>query len=102
LTLRAHSSTLLPTRRSSDLLAKQFEHPGLRLAPASHLVDGADFPLIAEGENRLDIQQRSDKGRCLADPSPLLQIIQRVHQKQDLDRKSTRLNSSHVKKSYAV
>src|SRR5690349_22678762 len=70
---RPPRSTLFPTRRSSDLLR--------------------DMPLTPSGK-------RDDKAlmeRPLPTPS-----VQRVEDSSGRDRKSTRLNSSHVEISYAV
>src|SRR5690606_39337069 len=85
-----------PTRRSSDLL---FRPTGfnVRQNPAQHLF----LPLGQPGEKRL--------GFFVALPRILLgQLPQRLLHLVPLlliarkDRKSTRLNSSHVKNSYAV
>src|SRR5690606_40297532 len=71
-----------PTRRSSDLLAFQkqlFELPRIRVVEAQ----SGDF---------------GDHGRMRDDACAEAAL----HQFPQRDRKSTRLNSSHVKSSYAV
>src|SRR5436305_12118798 len=86
-------STLFPSRRSSDLTVRFAEAKGVLKGPIAHgwtlAVGAADLngDLLPEiyiandhGPDRL-LLNRSSKGR---------------------DRKSTRLNSSHVRNSYAV
>src|SRR5690349_21936876 len=86
---RPPRSTLFPTRRSSDLQVRQWSSPR----------DGQDtqgWPRDALGSVRrakdrdVDTAPRGKqyRGRCPASHPP--------------DRKSTRLNSSHVEISYAV
>src|SRR5690606_39324660 len=85
-----------PTRRSSDLGVRRIEHvPELipaRLADQHRRGFGREAVTGSEPPKHL----RSGMLRCL---------VQRacVAEREDLrDRKSTRLNSSHVKISYAV
>src|SRR5690606_42077100 len=81
-----------PTRRSSDLdQAEQPEDLG---------------PLIGDQhEGAVDIKRENDHGgREIADAEDKHRFLvaRRVPAAAHLDRKSTRLNSSHVKISYAV
>src|SRR5690606_41025953 len=76
-----------PTRRSSDLrglaaLADRPNHQRLTPAHVAGGIDAFDGGLVAEGIGK--------------------QIAALVEPGAELDRKSTRLNSSHVKISYAV
>src|SRR5436305_3114097 len=75
--LRPPRSTLFPTRRSSDLVAP-LAHPGAGGSRIERVHAEIAFVESAVGHN--------------------LRAIAWV----DLDRKSTRLNSSHVRISYAV
>src|SRR5437868_8076092 len=77
-------STLFPTRRSSDL--------GQRLTQV-HVAEGDVARFVAQHVFRQTAQQRT--GGVLAH-------VVKGGQRQPLDRKSTRLNSSHVSISYAV
>src|SRR5690349_23768517 len=83
---RPPRSTLFPYRRSSDLaivnLAKHRLHL-LRLVIAQHWIDPSDISAL-----RLESEIL------------VLQVSQALAQQRD--RKSTRLNSSHVEISYAV
>src|SRR5690606_40891842 len=80
-----------PTRRSSDLAAQRAQHidPDDRLCGREHIAVVLQHHLDAGVENprghvrALDVPPDAQKGPAL-------------------DRKSTRLNSSHVKISYAV
>src|SRR5699024_12285871 len=73
-----------PTRRSSDLIAdKTF---------SSHLVMGTG------GATSQGLLEKS----LLASQTELTTVAMRRHSAQTGDRKSTRLNSSHVSSSYAV
>src|SRR5690606_41893678 len=54
---------------------------------------------LGDAERRLPLHERAEgRARLVADPYRLV-AVRRVH---PVDRKSTRLNSSHVKISYAV
>src|SRR5690606_41560334 len=79
-----------PTRRSSDLVAElsgQGQHPLLPLP------DRGSHALLAFGHAGFECEHGDGRGRAqLHLPFRLVA----------LDRKSTRLNSSHVKISYAV
>src|SRR5690606_41678472 len=72
-----------PTRRSSDLLAAHLDDLGMALA-REPLGDPRDAQRVL--------------GHDLADPP----VAARRRRGEHADRKSTRLNSSHVKISYAV
>src|SRR5690606_42147839 len=88
-----------PTRRSSDLMARPALRAGRRRAVLRPADDGAALRLApaggaairrrrrAAGTDAVALLRRSNPGRNGESP---------------LDRKSTRLNSSHVKISYAV
>src|SRR5690606_40863700 len=82
-----------PTRRSSDLapLLRLDLHPDGPGLPAR----GADRLPVLAGQGGL--RGRSGEGRRGPGPAP-----RRALTAAGLDRKSTRLNSSHVKISYAV
>src|SRR5690606_39744473 len=80
---RPPTSTLFPTRRSSDLTRIQVEHPVTEMVTGIDLV--AEQLRIAAG-HKLRIRQED--------------VVLNGHAIED--RKSTRLNSSHVKISYAV
>src|SRR5690606_41324701 len=83
-TLRALHS--FPTRRSSDLLARQADHQ-------RGTVDGGIDPaLLLPGQIGASTRYRDH----LAALAEVLRV------QRPADRKSTRLNSSHVKISYAV
>src|SRR5690606_41335039 len=93
--LELHSS---PTRRSSDL--------GNATQQSLHVVDHiVDQPGAQQNHRNAHGQQLGDEGqRHLVDLGGCLENTdaQTYHQHHDQDRKSTRLNSSHVKISYAV
>src|SRR5690606_41751466 len=80
-----------PTRRSSDL--ESLGALGVALAPRLHRVD--EVLDVAHGR-----PERIRKLAGRADTDAFRQVATRDHRQQD--RKSTRLNSSHVKISYAV
>src|SRR5690606_41942570 len=90
-------STLFPTRRSSDL-----EILNQRIAPRID-ADGGGARLISGLLRAPDhnADSRARKARPVAEggdaPARLIGQIFKI-----IDRKSTRLNSSHVKISYAV
>src|SRR5690606_41799657 len=91
-----------PTRRSSDLLRQRLDARGVdrqRAAPPPALEAGRcqRVRLPARGvAHPRRIDQQGD-----ADVAPRLSALA-VELRVDLDRKSTRLNSSHVNSSYAV
>src|SRR5690606_40086012 len=87
-----------PTRRSSDLadvvLARQLrqrQHPGIQLVDQPFVLR----PAVA----RVQRGELDGDARALVDAAPVGGLADGV---DGLDRKSTRLNSSHVKSSYAV
>src|SRR5690606_41185755 len=80
-----------PTRRSSDLLVPA---PALRLCAVLPALGG-----LGEGEDGVDLLGR---GAVRDHPAHHGGPDHRVPGARVLDRKSTRLNSSHVKISYAV
>src|SRR5690606_41581605 len=78
-----------PTRRSSDLRRLPLLPLGLQPQPGEIVPDPLDEAFLAPlGVGIVDPQQEA--------PAPL------ARQHPIVDRKSTRLNSSHVKISYAV
>src|SRR5439155_3628588 len=91
-----------PTRRSSDLVAMGFgttsdemDYPTMR----GHILDEAKKMFRPEFLNRLD---DIVVFRSLTKPD-LIQILDlEIEKLSQRDRKSTRLNSSHVAISYAV
>src|SRR5690606_39293096 len=89
-------STLFPTRRSSDLAVHGIRGAAVRgwrrlaLRAAVGRLEGNEL-----FHRPAAIQRRERPCRCAATGS-------RKGGEVDLDRKSTRLNSSHVKISYAV
>src|SRR5690606_42006771 len=87
-----------PTRRSSDLLLGAGEVVGGRVERALELaarVAGVDVG--DERGRELDLVERVEAGVEDERGPPLARVADGV-----VDRKSTRLNSSHVKISYAV
>src|SRR5690606_40970448 len=92
---RPHSSTLFPYTtlfRSGGGAGTRPLCTGLPCAP------GADSPLPRSPISRPALARRGAHGR----PAPRRRT-ERAHQPhRERDRKSTRLNSSHVKISYAV
>src|SRR5690606_42158235 len=90
-----------PTRRSSDLSAMRYESHNLQLKTPYTMsyereidgsVDYINRHLAAPGR---PVEIFLWSGNCRPGPEALARVRQ-------LDRKSTRLNSSHVKISYAV
>src|SRR5690606_41181987 len=79
-----------PTRRSSDLLLQRDERDR-DVRPDGHVHDPAGVGIEARG----DIERED---RC----ARTVQRVDRLGERAFEDRKSTRLNSSHVKISYAV
>src|SRR5205807_8523239 len=89
-----------PTRRSSDLHVKD-RVPSDAKAPAGL----PPFPTVkSRGPKQLLYGPRNGvRGwRCLRQPGTAKQALQRFKRSIWLDRKSTRLNSSHLVISYAV
>src|SRR5690606_41179306 len=86
-----------PTRRSSDLLSRniwrkfqyQIDSTGM-YSPTSSVPLNVGAVNIEENDQRLPLPYRTPRE------------IERVQTLSNKDRKSTRLNSSHVKISYAV
>src|SRR5690606_41493205 len=77
-----------PTRRSSDLLADVRVHDE-RGEEVAFMVDSGSRAWPRDGA-------------LPSSPVTLLAVERRIEEGDSLDRKSTRLNSSHVKISYAV
>src|SRR5690606_40443464 len=97
-----HALAAVPTRRSSDLARKQRELPGRGALQAqvravlSRRIRGRDLPArgaVLQGA-------RQPRVACRAASGGLSQAARA--RRVPPDRKSTRLNSSHVKISYAV
>src|SRR5690606_41282478 len=95
---RYHSDLLsFPTRRSSDLRQQvglvQYQQ---RLEPGLFGGHQVAVDQVAErlGQGSEDDDQAVDIGRHRLELAPMVRAVE--------DRKSTRLNSSHVKISYAV
>src|SRR5690606_40787722 len=88
-----------PTRRSSDLLSYQES-----ATPAHWICDGSTSYEISEGTRTTRgtdvILHINDDSAEFLNKSRLQDILNKYA--KFLDRKSTRLNSSHVKISYAV
>src|SRR5207253_9975037 len=89
-----------PTRRSSDLVALLGDVAGL-LEQLGELLE------LLERLRRVLAQQLGDLGRIdlvehVGVARALELLLKLIHLLQLLDRKSTRLNSSHVAISYAV
>src|SRR5690606_41691359 len=80
-----------PTRRSSDLCIAEFECPG-EATSARKVGSPADDTTKAHAASEVDVEGRGRGRHKRKDSSSC----------EKLDRKSTRLNSSHVKNSYAV
>src|SRR5207302_8164702 len=91
-----------PTRRSSDLhLLRRPPHPAMASEPA----DGHEQQVVQEAGARRGAQQHQPE---LQDVLPRQEAADNHRRltlergaQEDPDRKSTRLNSSHVKISYA-
>src|SRR5690606_40721508 len=91
-----------PTRRSSDLI------PGLTLTAGGTLQAGADEVVVgasAEGfAKRLTewVDSLTRTGGLISTRNEEMgNVTKSINEQIDRDRKSTRLNSSHVKISYA-
>src|SRR5690606_41787094 len=88
-----------PTRRSSDLL------PGGALrALKVKVADGRErHRQVVQRGKQVAVRMLSRPGEADADPSLKISLVRHHHTScSKRDRKSTRLNSSHVKISYAV
>src|SRR5690606_41223388 len=89
-----------PTRRASDLSGPIFERQVVFAAPDQMV----DLPVVrggfaaVEAEFVLRIGRDQDADKRVWSAADAVEMIGAVH----IDRKSTRLNSSHVKISYAV
>src|SRR5207249_11219818 len=97
---RSPISTLFPTRRSSDLLVAELSSQQNIIAV---VVDDSRSMSIAdsEGKTREAAAVEALEGGVLAGLRQRFQTrLYRLG--RELDRKSTRLNSSHVSISYAV
>src|SRR5690606_40365846 len=91
-----------PTRRSTDLPAGQASirprlGSGRRMKAESSVIDRANRRIAAVKEQGRKLVERERCRHRWADH--LIRAVQRYHVSRD--RKSTRLNSSHVKISYA-
>src|SRR5690606_40251305 len=90
-----------PTRRSSDLLHTERRHLGLRADVGD--VDGEAYLGDVTGAAERDPVRVLDRGRLPLALGPRAGVVAQQRLGLDRrDRKSTRLNSSHVKISYAV
>src|SRR5207249_9837453 len=97
----AHSHPF-PTRRSSDLRILQ-DHRDRAAADPLHLVVGLLQEIVAVEEDRAADDARG-RPRHEADDAQARHALARAglaDEAERLDRKSTRLNSSHVSISYA-
>src|SRR5699024_11786680 len=97
---RTHLS--FPTRRSSDLINiadVDFSRKGVVSPLGSHYMEDANITAIYgkdNGEPKYSVDD--DSFTDIEDPHVLAEAMYEAY----LDRKSTRLNSSHVSISYAV
>src|SRR5690606_41666492 len=96
MTLPPPSSSLFPSRRSSDLSAL-FE----RLLAAGPAVEAFAGALAGRARRALSLLSARPAGPGLV-PGGIVFFVGHGHLCLSRDRKSTRLNSSHVKISYAV
>src|SRR5690606_42064784 len=88
-----------PTRRSSDL-AQRLDHPGAGARRNAHLQAGEVLGLAHRLVHHVDRLAGMHMQEQHMDAAVLL--LQVGFEEIAQDRKSTRLNSSHVKISYAV
>src|SRR5690606_41547182 len=92
----------LPTRRSSDLAVRR-RGKGRRMD-----VVGVEGEAAAGSAGGVRAVPAGPVGECEREPHPsdslrtFGAVVQALREHAGLDRKSTRLNSSHVKISYAV
>src|SRR5690606_41494981 len=87
-----------PTRRSSDLSALSLSYDRVLMDLAAG-AGPALLRLAAAAEDTLVVL--ADEPTSLTDAYALVKML-RLRDEEAADRKSTRLNSSHVKISYAV
>src|SRR5690606_41006220 len=91
-----------PTRRSSDLTSSSSTKYG---APGTIYLNSASDPAILIIKGRGDDSRQMVVDEIVIDGLPVRDDNEELHLSGamlSLDRKSTRLNSSHVKISYAV
>src|SRR5690606_41590596 len=81
-----------PTRRSSDLSFELIEIPHVRISGKN----SADIRLVVDALDLCYTKSHVDTFVIISGDSDFSPLVSK------LDRKSTRLNSSHVKISYAV
>src|SRR5690606_39738705 len=86
-----------PTRRSSDLLRAVAE----AREEHAHLLAGRVLRLVEDDERVVERAPAHERERRHLDLPALLELLGAL-EIEHVDRKSTRLNSSHVKISYAV
>src|SRR5690606_40462754 len=96
------ASRAFPSRRSSDLRAH-----GMAAGEAEGGLRGDRFPQVRARALEAVLggqvqQRRADEGHHREGRLAPLALQQQDQRQQHVDRKSTRLNSSHVKTSYAV
>src|SRR5690606_40224300 len=100
-----------PTRRSSDLIAlnmKRWRHLPAELGNRYVMVNMADYRLQMINGNSVELDMKVIIGNLqrrtpvMAQTISTLELAPTWSVPKRLDRKSTRLNSSHVKLSYAV
>src|SRR5690606_42049420 len=91
-----------PTRRSSDLFVEEQDADHRRSHRSDSRPDG-----VSDGQRNLfqryaqqcEADEKSADQQQIREPTPFFRYF---FEADDPDRKSTRLNSSHVKISYAV
>src|SRR5690606_41441530 len=95
-----HASPPFPTRRSSDLFVGTYdERMRAVFAGTIHRAEKLD---LVELVVSVRIADPPETGAIAVFVDHYVQTVERVEQAVRTDRKSTRLNSSHVKSSYAV
>src|SRR5699024_11688891 len=100
--LRFHTSLLpysFPTRRSSDLISIDMAAATL-VTGLVELSEVTDYAIIIDTKITGKDYGKGVKGHFLLIPDPT--SIPKLFNTLGIDRKSTRLNSSHVSTSYAV
>src|SRR5690606_40073469 len=90
-----------PTRRSSDLGAVPVDPPPIQ-APAWWRRGSLPLGLVPRAAVAAEQAAGVQRGKQQRQPAPERRIEREVGVERKQDRKSTRLNSSHVKISYAV